>query len=270
MFKVTRVIFILMPLFLSSFFVIGQGGRAAGLAHSAITLEDESAVFYNIAGTAKLKGISAVCAYSNRFGIESLNTYSAGVLAPIKFGVASIDVTRFGNSIYNESAIGLGFSHNIQNVSLGIKASYAQLYIEEYGTKGVLVLEFGGIAQIIPGLTFGAHIYNLNQAAYSKENDEKVPITMKAGLGFKPFDKVLLLIEIEKNLKYQTRFRGGLEYKIIKSLFLRTGISTHPIQSSFGFGLDLKRFKIDYGFGAYQRIGFQHSISLVASFKKHK
>lgn len=267
MFKIVRGAIILMPFLLCSFLSLSQGGRSSGLANANVCLKDEASVFNNISGSAEIKSLSGVVFYNNRFGVSSFNTVSAAVLIPTKWGVATADISRYGNSTYNESYAGVGFTHKIQNVSLGVKASYAQLHIEEYGTKGTIVLELGGIAEIIPGITFGAHIYNLNQASYSKEAKEKVPVLMKAGLGFKPFEKLLLLTQVEKDVNYKTNFKAGIEYKIIKSIFLRTGIGSYPVHNSFGFGLDLKRFKIDYALSSYQNIGFQHSFSLIGKFK---
>lgn len=150
-----------------------SGARSSGLGHASSALRDEWALFNNIAGIYSSKKISAMAAYQNLYGIPSLNQASFGMIFPYKEMVWGTTFYRFGDSYYNEIKAGIGLTHKIRNVSLGIKLNYHQIGVQELGVKRNLVIEFGGFAEITEQLFFGAHIYNLNQAYLNIKIREK-------------------------------------------------------------------------------------------------
>jgi hypothetical protein len=137
--KYKTSIFLLLLCFFILEKIKAQGGRSAGLANSNVTIQDESSVFNNIAGIASQKTLCGILSFENKYTNTAFNTASAAVVIPSKLGVGSFDIKRFGNNLYNENKIGLGFSHQIQSVSIGLKTSYQQYYIQEYGTKGLFL-----------------------------------------------------------------------------------------------------------------------------------
>jgi hypothetical protein len=244
------------------------GGRGAGLANAAVTLTDQWALFTNAAGIAGNTAIHTLFAYDNRFGVAGMQSLAAGVLYPTRYGNWGACISRLGDALYSESLAGLAYGHQISNVRLGLKVNYLQVHISDLGTRGNLVMEFGGIADILPQLSFGAHVYNFNQARLADYQDERIPTVMKAGLAYKPFSKLMLVLETEKDVDFPARVKAGLEYEIVKNFRLRTGIGTRPFTNHFGFGLSPKNLSFDYAFRTHPALGYSHHLSLAYRIEK--
>ena len=212
------------------------GARSAGMANSSVTLSDEWANFNNIGALAGVDKQYAAFGYANRFGVEGWNTIGASFVSPMSFGgVAGLGVWRFGDNLYNENRVSLGYSHKLYGVSLGVQANYFAVSIEGLGTKQMLILEFGGLVQLSEKLFMGLHIYNFNQAKLSDFEDERVPTTMRAGISYRPVEKLLVNIETEKNMDYDPSVRVGVSYELFaEKVFVRTGISTQPFINYYG------------------------------------
>ncbi|MBX9851558.1 MAG: hypothetical protein K2X86_07340 [Cytophagaceae bacterium] len=245
-----------------------NGGRSAALANASVTYNDEWALFNNIAGIGSLEHASVFISYSNLYNLPYFNKAGIGYVLPVKIGVAGLSIQRFGSNVYNETKIGLGLGHCIRNVSLGLKINYSQIGIEGIGTKNNIVFEFGGISKISRQLYFGAHIFNLNQAKINKEDLEFIPVIMKAGLSYRPTEKIIFNTEIEKQIDFKPSIKCGIEYKIIKSFVLRSGISTRPYIHYFGTGFSNKKYSFDYAFNFHHYLGAMHHISVSYFFKQ--
>ena len=135
------------------------GARASGMANASVTLGDEWAMHNNIGALAQVERSSVMFTYQNRYGVSEFNTLGGGYIKPLFNGVAGIGVFRFGDSFFNEQKINLGFSNQFGLVSLGANVNYLQVNIEGLGSKGILLLDFGGRATITDQLIFGAVSY---------------------------------------------------------------------------------------------------------------
>ncbi|MBY0426054.1 MAG: hypothetical protein K2Q22_10490, partial [Cytophagales bacterium] len=117
-------------------------------------------------------------------------------------------------------------------------------------------------------LFFGAHIYNLNRAKLADYQNERIPTIMKAGLSYRPLKRLLVNIEVEKDLVFPVLYKAGIEYGLFDFLYLRTGINVDPLAGYFGAGINHKNFYFDYAFSRHQILGFTHHFSLSYRFKK--
>lgn len=280
------VIIVICLLTISNCFVEAQndgtpiGARAVGIGNSTVTITDQWAIFNNSAGMANIENIAVGLFFENKFGMKEFSAVSAGFILPVNqlpgidsmssYGVAGISFFRFGDKLYNEQRVGIGYAHNIKNVSLGIKVNYWQLSIEGLGTKRTYVIEFGGQAVIKKDLIFGAHIYNINQAKLAEYKDERVPTIMKAGLSYRPLDKLMFNIETEKDVDFPASFKAGVEYQIINKLNIRTGISTRPFVNYFGVGFQFKSFEFDYALSTHSDLGLSHFLSISYNIRSKK
>ena len=244
------------------------GARARGMGDASVALEDSFSPFNNIGGTAAIEEITAVAAYENRFNFKHFQHFGAGFMLPLAPGVISLTAQKIGAEYYNEQNYGIGFSNKLGFVSLGIQLNYTQYHIAETGTKGVPSLAFGGVAKLLPSLSFGAHIYNLNQAKISKEENLYLPVILKSGLSYEPAQSLIIGVEIEKDIDKEARIKGGLEYQVIKKFSLRTGISSFPYQHHFGLGFSPTLFSIDYALTTHANLGLIHQMSLVYKFRR--
>ncbi|HXA03093.1 MAG TPA: hypothetical protein VNW99_13955 [Cytophagaceae bacterium] len=246
-----------------------MGARSAGIGNASVTITDSWAFFNNISGTSELKNMQASCTFQNRFGIKVLNTGAAVFIYPIKFGVSSLGLSKFGDSHYSVQKVSAGFGHKIGHVSLGIKADYLQVAIEELNTRRAFLLEFGGISEITKQLVFGAHVYNINQASLiGGSKKEAVPVVMKAGLSYRPTKKLMLNVETQKDLNHKPSFKTGVEYFVVEKFCLRTGISTQSFMNFFGIGFNNQSLRIDYAFSSYAQLGISNELSLSYKLRK--
>lgn len=246
-------------------------GRASGMGNAAVTLNDEWAVFNNIGGLAWIEKPSALTSFDNRFSMAGFSTVTAGLVMPTKFGMAGgLTISQFGSDAYRETNFSVGISHKISNVSIGLRANYFQLAIEGLGMRRMMTFEFGGVMKLTETLWLGAHIYNFNQAKIADFQDERLPVVMKAGLSYRPTEKLVMSIETEKDISFPQTIKAGLEYKILPSLALRTGISTKPFVSSYGFSFTFYAFDVVYSFNTHPQLQPSHHLALAYRFRKLK
>lgn len=271
-FFVFLFIFLQNPCF-AQFGQIESGARTYGMGRTSLTVSDAWAVLNNVAALSDVKGTEAFLGYSNRFTLSGLNTLQAGVTFDAFFnGKMGIGVTRFGDDLYNEHRLAIGYSHKISNMSIGIQANYLQTSIQGYGTRHNFALEMGGVAQLSETLFLGMHIFNINQAKVSDFEDERIPTLMRIGISYRPVEKVKVNIETEKDTEYPASFKAGLEYQAINhnenQVFIRTGITTAEFLAHFGVGYYKGNFGLDYAFTTLPQVGYSHHVGLIYRFGK--
>jgi hypothetical protein len=223
-----------------------MGGRSAGLGYASATLHDEWSLLNNVAGLSKVNQPSAAFAYEARSGLIGANRMAAVMTAPVKMGAAAFGLFRFGDDLYNEHVITLGYSNQFGMASLGFKVNYIQYHAEGFGTRHAVSLNFAGLAQLTPQIAVGAYVVNLNQPKLSTLDDERLPTKLVAGVAFQPGRKLLILTELEKDLEYDPTVKWGMEYTVHKKVNFRTGFNLHPNTVFFGLGFLIRKLKIDY------------------------
>lgn len=240
----------------------GMGARSAAIGGASVTIGDEWSLFNNIGGLANFEEKSIFTSFKNKYGISEFTSLALGGTYPMLGGTAGLGMFRFGDDLYNEQRVNLGFSNQLGIVSLGLNISYYQLNIEGAGSRKAMMIDFGGRAQLTEQLYFGAHVSNLNQAKLSTVTDERIPTVMKTGLSYRPSQDLMLNAEVEKVVDEDATFKLGLEYEIIENLRLRTGFRTKPFESTFGLGFYPGKFKADYSYNNNPDLGGIHEISL--------
>ncbi len=238
------------------------GAKAAGLANANVTLSDVWAIQNNIGALAFINEPQLAFGFHTRLQLPELNTFGALAAWPLQAAAAGFSFSRYGTGPYSIQSAGLGYSHKIAYLSLGIKVSYLQRSIEKLGSQGSLVLEAGGKAELWPKLHFAAHAYNLSQSRFSRQSEEHVPTLLKAGISYLPTEELQLHIQTFKDIDYPARFSAGIAYAVISQLQLRSGIQTGPIQASFGFGLKLRKVLFDYAFQHQNPLGTRHHLTI--------
>jgi hypothetical protein len=105
-------------------------------------------------------------------------------------------------------------------------------------------------------------VININQPKLSELDEERIPTVLIAGVLMKTSDDVTVTAELEKDLDHNPAVKAGIEYRILKKFFLRTGIRIQPNTGYFGFGFKPARYCIDYAFQYNQGIGSRHQASV--------
>jgi hypothetical protein len=246
------------------------GARSSAMGNASVSFSDVWSAHHNQAGLGFVHDISAGVYYENRFLIKEISVKGGTVALPIKSGTFGLCITNFGYSQYSENKYSLSFAKTFgEKFSAGIAMDYLSTKIaEDYGSKGVLAAEAGIIAKPIKGLTIGAHVFNPTRSKISEYDDERLPTIIRLGADYNFSEKVTFAVEAQKDIKYKAEFKAGLEYKAVKELYLRIGVSTNPTLSSFGFGLNLKNLKIDVSASYHQTLGISPQLGLSYTFAK--
>ncbi|CAG5007415.1 hypothetical protein DYBT9275_04040 [Dyadobacter sp. CECT 9275] len=250
------------------------GARAWGIANATVARHDQFSIYGNAAGMAASGQPALFSSFDSHFGFEGLNTVAFAITSPLSSDLSGgFSVLRFGDKFYNEFAMAIGAGHRINQVSLGMKVNYLQtaVNISSLSTSHrAAVMELGGIVKVTPALSVGAHMYNLLQSSYSGDLHARVPTVLKAGFQYSSGETVTFSAEMNKHTDQPVAFRAGLEYRFLKQLYLRTGISTRPVMHYFGTGFSTLKFRIDYAVSTHPQLGWSHHFSLLYLLKSAK
>jgi hypothetical protein len=240
------------------------GARSAGLANASLTLTDVWSVHHNQAGLGSIRKISAGVYYESRFLMPELGL-SAGALAiPIGKGTFGLSFRSFGYQAYKENKIGLAYGRAFGDfLSIGMQLNFqSAVFSEFYGSSSTFTAEIGAIYKAGKKVTLAAHLFNPNQSRIAEFDDERIPSVIRFGARYLFSKQVFVVAEVENALYQKPVLRGGLEYRPIDILYVRAGISGNPMNSNFGFGLQMKKFQLDFAGAFHQVLGFTPKISL--------
>lgn len=244
------------------------GARGQAMANSSVTFQDVNSLLSNPAGLVHLDKPSILLFTEQRFAQTEIRSIAAGVAYPLSSGTFGLNVQYFGFDLYNEQKIGLAYSRKLaEKFSMGAQVNYVGFRIPEYGNRGFLTFDIGIQAEIYKDLLLGVHIANpIGQEVIEGEN---LPSVFKAGLSYCPGKKVILALEAEKDLDFELRIKGGIEYLPIEALALRVGFANNPSSFTFGAGYTIKeRLRIDIASAYHQILGFSPGIGVVYTMKK--
>src|SRR5690606_36969034 len=127
----------------------------------------------------------------------------------------------------------------------------------------------GAIAKITNQIKCGGHVFNpLQNNIIVKNIKISLPVFLRAGIEYSPFQQLNILAESYKNIKNKPARKLRTEYSMEEKIVLRTGISFDTKQLSAGFGIVRKKFTLDYSFSNHPYLGNIHQISLVVKIKR--
>ncbi len=208
--------------------------------------------------------------YENRFMTKELSLNALSIVIPTNRGSFSANMSYFGYSQYNEKKLGLAYGLPLSNrLALGVQMDYLSTNIgNNYGSMGVFTFEIGLMAKISDELTLGAHVFNPIQVKLNDYNNERIPPLMKIGLQWKLDNSFTAAFEAQSDINHPVVLRGGLEYRIKGVLYTRIGISNNPTIFSFGVGLQMKSFRLDFSSSMHQVLGYSPQLSLIYQMDK--
>lgn len=251
------------------------GARFAGMGGSGLSLADLWSLRLNPAGLAGLQGAQAGLFYQRHFLSEDLAHQGVAVALPVGKGCFGIGADRFGYELYNETRASLAYAMRFgEGLRAAVQINHIGVRLGgNYGSAGTVAAELGVQARISEQFWMGAYLFNPTRAklAASTESivvlDERVPTLLRAGLGWLVSTKLTLTAEAEKDIDRRERFRFGVEYMPSKALFLRTGISTGPVQGHFGAGIRTGRLDVDLALAVRALLGPTPMVNLNYRFK---
>ena len=237
---------------------------------TTVSLSDFWAVNNNQAGIAYYKSFAAGFYYEDRYLLKELSLKCISLIIPTSTGVFGFNCSYFGYNLYNEQKIGLAYSKSFgRKFSAGIQLDYLGTSIgDNYGHKSNITFEAGIMAVVSDKITIGAHAFNPINALLTHYNNETIPSVLRLGLCYIISNKIILTLETEKNMYYDAVFKVGLEYMIIKDVYVRTGIATNPLINTFGFGFNYGTCTFDFSSSIHQTLGYSPQFSMIYNFGK--
>ncbi len=237
-----------------------MGARSGGMGYASSGSFDEWSLFNNPGGLGKIEQINAAFSLEVQSQLKGANRTAALFNHPLKWGTLSAGIFRFGDDLYNEQALSVGFGNQVGIASLGVKASVIQYQASGFGVFRAVTFDFGGITELTEKLFLNAYILNLTQSRIGEDN-EPLPTRLTAGISYHPGKNIYMTTELSKELDYASSWRTGLEYSIQQKVFFRTGFNLHPNASFFGVGINKKKIRFDYSVQLNQLTGASHQAS---------
>ncbi|HEY1039312.1 MAG TPA: hypothetical protein VGF30_07915 [Bacteroidia bacterium] len=249
------------------------GARSAALGGASVTLSDVYSAQNNQAGLGFLSNIAVGAYYENRFLLKQLSYSSFVGALPIKRGTFGLTYTGFGYSAFRQSKLGLGYGMKLGNsFSAGVQLNYLSYRLGDafYGKASTFCVEMGLQGKLSKNVIVAAHLYNPNRAKITEYNNEKLPSQLKFGLQYIFSKQLMIVAEAEKGSYTNVNFKGGVEYAPAKEFYLRAGMSSYPVQTSFGVGVKLESLKFDLSSSYHNILGFSPQVGLSYVFGKEK
>lgn len=184
------------------------------------------------------------------YGLEDLTDMAVAATFPAGLGAFGLGVHRFGNELYNESRLRVGYKHTYQGFHFGAAVSYNHVSIGGgYGSTGAVGVDVGMAANLADGLWLGAKATNVNQPNYGTFNNsrEELARDLSIGLSYRLSELALFSTDVVKDVRFPISYRAGVEVTILANLKGRAGITTEPVTFAGGFGYESKVWAVNLG-----------------------
>ncbi|MDI6642303.1 MAG: hypothetical protein QME68_08360, partial [Elusimicrobiota bacterium] len=226
-------------------------------------------VFYNSAAMSNISRLQLTFSDTRLYNLPELPFQTVTILIPLpsKFGSFGFGYTQFGTEIYQEKQLVISQGIKVLDspyISVGYALKQYYLKIQYSNSMLTYGLDTSLFCQPAKKLTVGLNITNLNRPSVGK-SAEKLAQYIQAGAKYQPVEYFAVSMDIvrEQNYLADTELRVGLEFFGGNHLTLRAGMLPAPaVNYSFGFGINLEIFAVDYGYFAHPYLEAQHMFSL--------
>ncbi len=271
-----RAIILLGSMMMATYFIQAQnfatnlGAKASALGNSSVASVDAWSCTNNQGAMAFAENTQVGLFYENRFLSNALNSQAIAFTLPIKKGVFGVNFAYSGFQLYNEKKAGLGYALRLNDfLGVGVQLDYWNTAIgNDYGSKSLFTFEVGVMAKVSSKINLGVHVFNPIRAQYNTYDDERLESLYKLGLQWEIAENLNFVAEAQSNIDNKLFVGGGVEYRILEILYARIGMGTHPEIFSFGFGLKLQSFHLDFSSSYHQVLGYSPQVSMHYVFNK--
>ncbi len=282
----------------ANFLKMGVGPRAVGMGEAQVGIcNDITSVFWNPAGLVRIDSQEASFSYnlwfesisSQYFGYTyphpTLGTFAGSInyLSMDKIqGYTASDV-KTGKVAASDFLGVLSYARKLPYYGIygGINLKFIQQKLEKESSFafGVDIGVIGGLGRWLKvrgmeELVIGLNLQNLGSKVKFQKEKGSLPLNFKFGVGIRK--EVLgdpLTIGIDGNLPNDNDFYGslGIEYWVRDLIALRVGYKSGQDLGngiSFGGGIKVNVFQIDYALVHFGELGYTHRIGIVTRFGK--
>lgn len=242
--------------------------RARAMGDAAVAVADDAfAPYFNPAGLAGRTGSTLGNSYVRPYSLDFTDQlYFGGAFAVSeKLGGLGFGLRRFateyeGVELHTETtwtvAHGIRLFEDVHStIDLGTALNLYQLEFGETvdgflpGDDVVAGFDVALLVRLHQRTRLGVQVKNVNNPVIGLDNEE-LPQRLHAGIAYEPYADVTTVFEIESALGYDTQYHGGVEFRVLDVLALRTGIMTNPGKLTAGFGYEFQGFALNYGFSS--------------------
>jgi tetratricopeptide (TPR) repeat protein len=261
-------------------FSVGVGARALGMGGGFTSLaNDASAIYYNPAGLASLQWQEFSAMHMTLFE-GTIYDFGGWVYPDSKFGGVGIgymrigtdniirrnDYTENGSFGYSNSQFILSYGKNLQgSISAGLNFKIVNQSLDNLSDYG-FGFDIGMMAHYRKRVNFGLLLRNMVPPELTLKNaSETTPISIVGGLAVHDLslsrsDKLTASLDLEKIENRKVMVHTGVEITLQNNYLLRAGYDRDNF--SFGAGLKLERFRLDYAYKMLNYIEDSHRFSL--------
>lgn len=245
-----------------------SGARLTAMGNSTVAVIDH----WNFTGNFKnysqnFKPTIAI-GYATYFYENELSTQNLKFILPIKSYELGINFQRYGINEFNEITTGASLAKNFGNrFSIGLRANYHQLKIENYGSTTGFSLDAGVLYHISHQLTVAFNIINPAEQKYNTSAVAlQLPSIFTIGAAYQASNKILVAASLSKNFKEKFDVGLGIEYQLIPFISLRGGTTIKPFKQYGGLGIAYKKFNLDLTVANDIYLGYSSQIGIAYAF----
>lgn len=192
-----------------------------------------------------------------RFGLTDLRTYT--IYSQLKS--YSLGITSFGNRLYREHCVDLGFGFPIiENLGAGANIAMLNYWVKDYYSKFAYTVKIGGLFQTTKA-EFGIWFSNINSPKFS--DIDYLPPGYSLCFGYLITNDLsfnFTIREIEDELPF---FKFGLIYSPYKIVQFTGDVNTEPLLFEYGLKINLGEFSLNYSGSIHRRLGLSHAFYLI-------
>src|SRR5690606_1866963 len=193
------------------------GARSTAMAGVNATLSDVWSANNNQAGLAFVEDLSAGLYYENRFLLKETSYKAGAFVLPTKTGAFGASIASFGFTEFMETRAGLSYGLKFsERFAVGVQMNYLRTSLtQEFGSKNSVTGAVGLIGKLNDEITIGAHVYNPNRSKLAEYDNERIPTVMKLGMDYRFSEKLMIVVETEKDIDFDAIVKFGVEYQFM-------------------------------------------------------
>ncbi len=245
-----------------------MGARALSLGQATSALDsDEWSLFSNPA-LLNTESVSVGFYGLRNYGFAEITDMAAFGSALTSFGVGAVGFHRYGDNLFSETRVRLGYKNEWEQLHFGFALNYNHIsFGGPYGSGGAFGLDVGIAAQVLDQLWLGAKATNLNHPSYKfSGTEEDLQRELSIGFSYSLEETALFLMDVVKDVRFPVSYRGGLEVNIVDDLKGRIGITTEPLTYSFGLGYGREFWGINLAVQQHHLLGLSPGFDLLFKF----
>ncbi|MFO7892079.1 MAG: hypothetical protein R6V04_17270 [bacterium] len=240
---------------------VGARSVSLGGAYTAVTGTPE-AIFFNPASLSASDNLQVNFSGTHLFQMKELQYTAVAVNIPYVPGNAGIACKTFGNSMYGENSVSLGWAFSIgRQFHFGLAVKKNQLRIKEYGSEEILLFDLGLLFNVTKTLKIGGAVLHAGKSSDTAYRSS-IPLIYSTGLSWKVVKEFLFCFDLTGTDTIGLNTRFGCELRIWQPIWIRFGIERVPSCFSSGLGVQWKNIVLDYAVRYHYCLGATHYCSV--------